>query len=49
VQYECSECGHEWSVVYEWPQQDLMPVEDCPNCGLDGTNGVIYHGGERVD
>jgi uncharacterized Zn ribbon protein len=49
VQFECGECGHEWTEVYEWPQQDRMPVEDCPECGLDGTDGVIYHGGERID
>jgi DNA-directed RNA polymerase subunit RPC12/RpoP len=46
VSYECSECGHEWSAVYEWPQQDRMPTTaSCPEC--TSTN-VIYHGAERV-
>lgn len=49
VSFRCGECGYEWASIYEWPQQDHMPAEDCPECGEDGTNGVYYEGAERAN
>jgi DNA-directed RNA polymerase subunit M/transcription elongation factor TFIIS len=49
VFFKCGACEHEWESIYEWPQQDQVPAEDCPECGEDGTNRVYYEGAERAD
>jgi len=45
--FQCDGCGHEFSVVYEWPGQDRFPAEDCPECGAPAPN-VVYQGAERI-